>query len=71
MPTYPRIRLIPNQFEAPQSFEGAITFVVAGVELMVCPSWVTLAGGRTQVGWKMSRDGGQTWKDAGSITHGS
>lgn len=71
MPTYPRIRLIPNQFEAPQTFEGAITVVVNGVPIMQRPVWRTVAGGKIQRGTELSRDGGQTWHDAGSITYGS
>ena len=71
MPSFPRLKYIPTEFQAPQSFLGSIAFVVNGVELKVRPSWTVLVGGRVKVGWEMSRDDGQTWKDAGSITHGS
>lgn len=71
MPSYPRITNVPNEFIAPQSFEGAITIVVSGVSYKVRPVWENVQGGGVKVGWESSRDAGQTWKDAGSITHGS
>jgi len=71
MPSYPRITRIPNEFVAPQSFEGAITIVVGGVSVMMRPYPMTPVNGQTRAGWEASRDDGQTWKDAGSITHGS
>lgn len=58
-------------FVAPQSFTGYITIVVNGLSLRVRPVWTTVTGGKIKVGWEASRDGGQTWKDAGSLTHGS
>jgi hypothetical protein len=71
MPSYPRITQIPNEFFAPQSFTGSITVVVDGVSIRVRPVWQSVGSGSTRVGWEASNDNGQTWKDAGSITHGA
>jgi len=71
MPSYPRFAYVPTEFIAPQSFEGAITIVRDSVSYKVRPVWTSVPGGGSRVGWEVSRDDGQTWKDAGSITHGS
>ena len=71
MPSFPRYTRIPNTFVADQTFTDAIKFVVNGIQIDVRPCWRVLVGGKVKVGWEMSRDDGQTWKDAGSITHGS
>lgn len=71
MPSFPRLTRIPNEFVAPQSFQGGITIVRDGVSIVLRPVWATVAGGNLRIGWEASRDAGQTWRDAGSLTHGA